>query len=205
MRVATSFLLLAAIAAVGCGSTVVAGTGGGSSTGTGTGGDTGGGSPCPAVDPIGGASAVSCLGVPPGFRCTYGESVRPECRREWICNNGFWSTTGNLCIEPPPDACNLAEPTSNSMCGDNEGAVCTYGPDICVCTSCAGGPCMQNAAWFCAKAPTGNCPPIVPNDGTVCDQPGAVCSYGLFCSATGTQAKCMNGLWKWDNDVACPL
>ncbi|APR83908.1 Hypothetical protein A7982_09257 [Minicystis rosea] len=204
MRIASSLLFFLALLA-GCGSSIVTGGTGGAGGNTNTGGSTGTGddpvgeSPCPPAEP----SGLACLGVPSGFRCTYGDSVRPDCRREWFCTDGKWVTAKNLCLEPPAGACVPAEPAQSTLCED-EGAACTYGNDFCVCSSCTGGPCMQNAVWTCFKPPSG-CPAIVPNDGTVCQTPGATCTYGSPCSAFGAKAVCENGLWKWDSEQVCPL
>lgn len=63
---------------------------------------------------------------------------------------------------------------------------------------------MQNAVWTCFSAAPG-CPAIVPNDGTVCSQPGLTCTYGSPCSAFGAQAERTAGLWKRNTDEMCPL
>lgn len=203
MRVLSFLGLAAMVAAIGCGSNVVTGAGGnGTGGGDGSGGSngTGGNSPCPAAEPSSGKAPCST----PDFRCTYGDSVPPECRHEWICTGGFWTTTKDVCIEPPPDVCGGAEPATGSMCNGFDGAVCTYGDDICLCSACSGGPCMMNAAWSCAKPPAG-CPAVVPNDGSPCSQPGADCTYGFPCGNSGAHVKCAGGLWKWSDEIACPL
>lgn len=196
MRLSSLVTLAAAFAgAIGCGSNVATGSGG-----NGTGGESNAISPCPAAEPSAG-------NVPCGtedFRCTYGDSVRPECRHDWICNAGKWTTTKNVCVEPPPNTCGTTPPTEGAICNGFEGSVCTFGSDICLCSACSGGPCMPNAKWSCAKPPAG-CPATAPNDGSTCDQPGADCTYGFPCGSAGAHVKCTNGLWKWDTEIACPL
>jgi hypothetical protein len=189
------------LAASGCGSSVVAGTGGNNN---GTGGNGSGASPCPAAEPS--AGNVPCTGVPEGFRCTYGDSVRPECRHDWTCSGGTWLTTKSFCQDPPPDACAPAEPQNGVDCTASNGATCTYGDDICTCSLCPGGPCMQNPTWVCSKPPTNpGCPPVVPNDGTACDAPAADCTYGMPCGGSGMHVTCKNGTWLWDLNMECPL
>jgi hypothetical protein len=192
-----------ALSPLACGNVVVAGsTGGTSST---TGGD-GGGNPgtsfCPSTEPVAGSS---CL-APPGQRCTYGEEVRPECRNEWICNNGDWFTTKSVCLSPPADHCAFTEPPSG-VCAQ-EGDVCVVGAaTICQCSSCFGGPCMAPPPkWQCSGPPTTpGCPAIVPNDGSACASEGLECTYGNVCSQSGALTRCKGGMWLWDTQIACPL
>jgi hypothetical protein len=190
--------VLAAVVVVagGCGSNVMTGTGGN----TGSGGQGGASGPCPAAEPSGG---MACPGVPDGFRCTYGDEVRPECRHDWICSGGSWTTTKSLCVQSPN--CGGVMIVDGDSCAGEDGSVCTSGDVICLCSACGAGPCMQNAAWTCANPPTGaGCPPAVPNDGSPCDAPSADCTYGLPCGGAGTHVTCKNGLWLWDQQIECP-
>jgi hypothetical protein len=170
---------------------------GASTTGTGSGGGTSTG-PCPLSPPTGSAS---CAGVPDQFQCTYGDSVRPDCRIAWICSNGSWETTGNTCIEPAD--CGSSEPGPQTVCA-NMGDVCTYGDSICFC-GCGGGvACLPPVDWSCNGPPTTpGCPAVVPNDGTPCNVPGVQCDYGEPCTQTNAVVACSNGLWLWNTMIAC--
>src|SRR5262249_23587693 len=106
----------------------------------------------------------------------------PDCRHDWICHDGTWTTTKSICIEPEPGVCPAAEPAQGTVCAGAEAAVCTHGNDICLCSNCPGGPCMQEAVWSCSKPPsTTGCPAVVPNDGEACSQVGLECTYGIVC------------------------
>jgi len=201
------FLATLLAGAVGCGGSVVAGTGGsggatstGTSTGTNTSSGTTGSVTCPATEPTAGA----CSGLPSGLQCTYGTSVRPECRDQWICESGSWTTTKGGCVQPPAGDCPTTQPSSTTVCA-TQGDVCTYGDTLCLCDSCVEGPCMAGATrWQCAAPPTTTgCPPAVPNDGTACTASGLECSYGYTCSQTGALVDCTDGVWVWNTMVAC--
>ena len=167
-----------------------------STTGTGSGGGNPG--PCPLSPPTGSAS---CAGVPDQFQCTYGDSVRPDCRIAWICSNGSWETTGTACTEPVD--CGSSEPGPQTVCA-NRGDECTYGASICYC-GCGGGPiCPPPTVWECSGPPTApGCPSVVPNDGTPCDAAGVQCTYGESCTSTYAVVACTNGLWLWNARMLC--
>jgi hypothetical protein len=199
--------LAAIVALAACGGSVVeqntggAGTGAGPSTasnGTGVGGSSSGG-PCPEQEPAGG----SCAGVPDQLRCTYGDSVRPECRDAWLCSGGSWTTTKGECFEPPAGECGATQPGTQDVCA-NMGDVCTYGDTICIC-GCGGGiACEPPVDWECSGPPTtSGCPAAVPNDGTPCAAAGVQCNYGDVCSASGALVECTNGLWRWNTMIEC--
>ncbi len=174
---------------------------GGAQTTTGTGASTtgsGGGTradPCPVTAPAAGAS---CAGVPDQVECTYGSSVRADCRDAWICEGGSWTSTSEGCTQPAPGECPTSEPVSGSVCGTTA-VNCVYNDDVCFC-GCPGGPaCMVPFDWQCAAPPTTpGCPPIVPNEGTPCSAEGLECDYGLSCTATGANVTCTDGLWTWE-------
>jgi hypothetical protein len=208
-KLAWSVVVVAGV--IGCGAEVVTGsagaggggvgsTGAGASgpgpTSTGTGGPT---DPCPAVQPQGGACSA-----PEGFRCSYGDSVRPDCRSAVVCTSGQWLATISICAQPllcpKPSA-----PPAGADCTGDEGAFCAYGDTVCGCSACLGGPCMvPPILWQCNGPPTGpGCPAVVPNDGTPCNTPGAECSYGFICTSAGALAICQGGLWLWSSMVAC--
>jgi hypothetical protein len=198
----------------GCGSSVVTGTGG---TGTGTQStsttgtqststgttSTGTGTPggCPAAEPTGG----SCAGLQDGLECTYGSSVRPECRDQWTCASGQWEEAGTACAMTT--TCGTTEPTAGSVCQPSGagGDVCTYGNTICICDACTGGLCTSGPImWLCVLPPaTPGCPAVAPNEGAPCTSNGLECTYGKLCSISGVETQCTNGVWTWP-PVACP-
>jgi hypothetical protein len=208
--------------AAACGASVVTGpgdsgtgagagastTGGGGTTSAGTGGATGAGgatsgSPCPATA----TAAGSCAGVAPGFRCTYGDDARPDCREVTQCIGGAWTPMPSACSMST--VCGVTQPTAGTVCS-NDGtlsAACTYGDVICLCDACAAGPCMAPPTdWQCAGPPTtAGCPSVVPNDGTPCTAEGTQCTYGFVCSqfGAGAEVSCTNGLWLWNTMIAC--
>lgn len=207
--------MLAAVVLCACGgSTSTGGTGGaggsgaaggsGGSSGSGGSGGSGGTSPvgCPPTQPSGQACSVD-----PAVRCTYGDDVRPSCRNDYFCIGGHWTTTKNLCLQPPPGTCGGAPPAAGTVCTP-DGAACGYSDGtICVCSLCPGGPCMQPPAkWTCTPPPTTpGCPATVPNDGTKCDAPGTSCTYGTPCAGEGAFVECTGGAWRWRTDIACPV
>jgi hypothetical protein len=195
--------------AAGCGSSVV-GTGGSGGTSTGSGTQstatgtqsTGTGTPggCPAAEPTGG----SCVGLPSGLACTYGSSVRPECRDQWSCASGNWEAPGNVCAMSP--ICPAAQPSASTVCqpSNPSGDVCTYGDTICLCAQCVGLCTTPPIKWQCSPPPTTpGCPSIAPNEGTPCTSNGLACTYGNPCSQSGAATQCMNDVWAWV-PVACP-
>jgi hypothetical protein len=209
---------------IGCGGKVVVDSGGGGATGsgpsaatgsgptttssgltttgcgpatttTGAGGGSNGG--CPVNEPVGGASCD--LTAAPA--CSYGDTVRPECRDVWTCAGGVWSTAKTACAQFPPGVCgNMSQ---EGLTCTTQGAVCTYGDTICMCDDCAAGPCMAPPIWQCISPPAAPCPMIAPNEGSACSTEGAQCDYGFLCAGEGEQATCTNGLWVWTQNVAC--
>jgi hypothetical protein len=178
------------------------GSGGATGGSGGATGGTGGTSPsgCPASAPAGQPCTT------PDLRCTYGDSVRPECRNEWICNGGTWVTTKALCLAAPPGECTTTVPTDGTVC-TTDGTVCDY-PDgtLCLCNACSTGPCAAPPPkWECTPPPTGpGCPAIVPNDGSPCSAPeGTQCTYGIPCGPSGAIATCTNGAWLWEKHLLC--
>ena len=197
-----SGLVLVALLATSCGgSTSSSGTGGsGGSGATGGSGGSGGTSPsgCPASPPTG----QSCN--TPNLHCTYGDSVRPECRDEWACVSGHWAA-GSVCQHYTN--CPPASPSVGSVCS-NEGQVCDYADGtLCLCSSCSAGPCGPPPPhWQCAAPPTtAGCPKTVPNDGSKCSAPeGTQCQYGNPCGPSGALVKCTSGAWQWQMNIPCP-
>jgi hypothetical protein len=173
------------------------------STGVGAAPGTGGGPtirPCPPSEP----SGEACPGVPEGYLCTYGDSVRPDCRDAWTCQGGVWTTSFETCEQPPPGACPITMPSSTMQCPEM-GTTCTYDADICYC-GCGGGPvCTFPVDWQCGP-PAGPpaCPSIAPNSGTLCSFEGIECTYGVVCTPSGVVADCTGGVWVWQ-EVGCAL
>src|SRR5262249_2258267 len=101
------FILGPLLSLAACGGTVVEPAG----NGQGAGGPSA--SPCPSSP----SATESCAGVPEGFQCTYGDSVRPDCRAVWQCKGGEWSEVydGN-CSPPSPGVCGNAAPLAASTC-----------------------------------------------------------------------------------------
>lgn len=192
-------------ASVGPGTSVASsstgfGTGGVSAT-SGTGMGTGGASPvaCPSSEPT---ENASCAGYPDGYRCTYGDSVQPQCRESATCQGGEWVPAAVLCPAPLPGGCPAGEPKSNVTCG-SEQAECVYGDDICACGCNGGIACIAPYEWSCSTTPPAPCPSLAPNSGTVCPSAdeGASCTYGNPCG-DGALVACTGGLWTWQG-VEC--
>jgi hypothetical protein len=201
-------LALALVPLAACGVNVtVDGTGGSTTTGTPTTGTTPSGTttvtgtgPCPASEPAGGES---CAGVPDPFNCSYGSSVRPECRDLWTCSGGTWTTAKTACVDPPPGACPASEPGTGVTCGTGTGDVCVYGETLCYCGCYGGDFCGAPYQWVCAPPPTTTgCPAVAPNAGTPCS--GLLqCVYGAVCSPDEAVATCTLGFWQWSANLAC--
>jgi len=199
-------VLGAVTTAIGCGGTVVIGSGGSGSTSANNGtsstpSSTSSGvmGPCPQAVPTQG-SACS----PVGQLCSYGTDARPTCRDTSQCASGQWSNTHPTCPSlPGSDVCGTESPGSGQICSD-QGAVCPY-PDgtQCGCSSCEGlcGPPPPH--WQCDAPPAG-CPIALPNAGTTCSKEGQQCTYGQPCGVSGMLATCTSGQWIWLLDQPCP-
>ena len=201
---------LLALAATACGGNTDTGTTGGSggsgaaggSGGSGASGGSGGTSStsCPPAQP---ASGQSCSSA--DLRCTYGDTVRPECRNDWVCNGGKWTTTKSVC--PHYTNCPASPPTVGTVCS-TEAQVCDYANGtLCLCSSCSAGPCgAPPPHWQCAPPPTtAGCPALVPNDGSACGAPeGTKCQYGNPCGPSGAIVSCKGGAWTWQTNIPCP-
>lgn len=149
---------------------------------------------CPASQP---AEGSSCAGVRDQLQCTYGDSVRPDCRELWTCTGGVWTTVPSACTEPAQGVCGTSMPARLSTCASS-GDVCVFGAVLCECSDV----CVLPGAsphWECFNPPPNpGCPPVVPNDGTTCATEGAHCLYGDICDPTGMVVDCTDGLWIWD-------
>jgi hypothetical protein len=182
----------------GVGSDTASSTGAGGSiiavgSSTGTGGNVPG-DPCPAGEPTPGEPCSAA----DGQSCTYGDSVRPDCRDQFSCLSGSWMSTGGTCEQ---FTCPSAAPSSGDPCGATV-EECNYGPTLCYC-GCPGGlACEGPYEWSCADAPTTpGCPADAPNSGTACSAEGTTCSYGTSCTPDGVTAQCTNGFWQWQQVV----
>ena len=203
--------VVALACAASCGGSVItggSGSGGNGTTGAGAGatGSGAGTTTAPSGWPRPRSPAAApCAGFPAGLRCTYGDSVQPECRDVMTCLNGQWlaDKTGATCAPPAPGAC-PGGPAAGQVCG-TQGLVCTYADTFCLCDECAGGPCMAPpTTWQCASPPaTAGCPAAVPNDGTPCGAEALMCTYGFPCTPTGAVVGCAGGAWKWNTMIAC--
>lgn len=155
---------------------------------------------CPAGEP---SPDAACS--PVGIACTYGDSVRPECRSLWLCTANGFAHVSEDCNAPPSGLCPSSPATLSGDCPD-PGAVCAFDDGtICSCSLCHGGPCHVTASWGCVAPPsTAGCPPIAPNEGTACSPESLECDYGDACSGSGAHARCTGGTWSWVLPV-CPL
>jgi hypothetical protein len=152
---------------------------------------------CPGAAPANAGCATD------GLRCSYGDSVRPECRPAWTCSGGRFADSSRSCPAPPAGFCPAAPP-AKGQCG-TDGAVCAYtDATLCVCARCFGQLCQLEPNWLCAPPPSNaGCPAAVPNDGSACAVDGVECVYGEECSGSGATARCADGTWHWVK-IACP-
>lgn len=173
-------------------------TSGTSSSTSGTGGGGGfGATGCPPTDPT-----VMAACAPEGLRCSYGESVVPECRRGYRCLDGGWQVDGLGCLDGPPE-CGIPDP-DGATC-DVQSALCVDGERFCVCGPCGGAGCPDPPwGWSCGGVQGDPaCPAVIPNDGTPCSQDGLDCYYGVMC-ASDRSITCEGGEWVWAEPMACP-
>ncbi len=155
--------------------------------------------PCPSSPPAAGSPCASIL---LGQVCTYGDSVRPDCREEWTCEAGSWQVKKNTCTLPPPGECGNAAPAPGTTC-PTMGDECVYGDAICYC-GCPGGIfCGSTVTWQCSQPPSPPCPPVAPNSGAACNSEGTTCTYGDPCTPDGAIVQCTAGFWSWDTMIAC--
>jgi hypothetical protein len=156
-------------------------------------------SQCPGTEPVIGASCAA-----EGVVCTYGDSVRVDCRRARGCVMGTWiMDPSEDCRQPPANYCPAQVPADSCSAvtwtgmtiPTNGQAVCAY-PDgtSCVCNICQGLGC-SGQAWLCVSPPTNPaCPAIAPNLGAKCPSQGLECDYGI-CGQGGGQFICRKTVW----------
>ena len=153
---------------------------------------------CPASEPNQGDPCAL------GINCSYGSSVRPDCRHRWSCLAGGWNAISLTCPQAPVGYCPAQQPMASScvpMTNPNERAGCEYPGNVyCQCTcpnSGANAGCAPMEQWVCYGPPTTpGCPPVVPNLGTVCTVQGTQCAYGDPCNVGGLAVYCEAGIWQ---------
>ncbi len=163
---------------------------------------------CPAQLPN---DSTSCWAE--GQHCEYGSDIRMNCRANAWCKAGTWSVPSPMaCPNLPPagwDGCPKDMGASLLDCKGLDGTVCDMltggGGDgsMCVCDTCAGGPCSYPPHWYCV-APQPGCPAHAPNTGQSCSSEGQTCIYGACGTVTSAGRSCKQGIWH-DEPVACPL
>ena len=167
---------------------------------------------CPATEPQEGALCDGRLD------CTYGDSLRPDCRQMFVCQDERAGETAPAvwllrrpCISVPPGVCppDAPPPTACTPIADpNQRVPCEY-PDhvlcICPCTPSPTTPGCAEQKWTCYTGPKEpECPTIVPNLGTACSVQGTRCVYGDRCTPWGRTTFCREGRWELGPAV-CPL
>jgi hypothetical protein len=186
----------------------------------------------PRVGGTGGIDANNCPTSPPtpgrdcpiavsASGCSYGNSVLPECRKQWQCQcvsahpgvQCSW-VSGNVamtCAATDAAACPATAPVQASDgglpgCTAAVGTRCGYQDGtICKCSSCleVGGPCqpVNPPRWSCSSPPLDStCPRTIPNAGSSCTRVGLECVYDAAC---GVRARCENARWIWTR-LQCP-
>ncbi len=217
-RLAKPGLIALAFVVAACGGSTFSSTDGGTAGSggfgaTGASGGSGGSGATGATGGSGGSSPVGCPATPPtvgqacspsDLRCTYGNSVRPDCREAWLCKDKKWTTTQTVCAHST--GCPSNPPATGTICAV-ESQVCDYSNGtLCLCTSCSAGPCgPPPPKWQCALPPSNpGCPPIVPNDGSTCTAPAdTMCHYGTPCGPSSAIVKCSDGTWTWQPPAIC--
>lgn len=196
------FILSSSLFFGGCEPSVSSGGGGSANTGGasgtgGTGGESGTSGPCPTTEPMNGSVCST-----PNTQCSYGESAFPRCRRRYRCDTGQWANIGGFC-DPEPAACSPANPAGTS-CGTQFSYCVDNGTSLCMCPICGGAGCQPEPwTWSCSGPPQSGCPDIVPNEGTTCNDATLDCEYGIMCNEYA-RTRCVNGIWQWDLEIACP-
>ena len=142
------------------------------------------------------------------FLCSYGNSVRFDCRQHFKCFHGTWTEYGDGgCSLPPPGHC-PAQPMPGQYCTPAPTwsehlyrkimPACEYGSTTCVCPSCGSRfefcPTRRHypkQVWVCIGPPKDlDCPELVPNVGDGCDEQAKRCAYGESCNGHGAILFC---------------
>lgn len=158
---------------------------------------------CPSAPPVNGSSCSEN-----GIACTYGDSLRLDCRTQAECFDNEWSVyDGSSCVQPPQATCPASPPDEGSACEsiDSQGNLstgdsaisCIYDTNtFCVCRECPDGFCDDGPGWECLPPPADDrCPSVSPNLGETCDVAGLSCEYGDPCLDDGSSRFCRNGYW----------
>jgi hypothetical protein len=167
-----------------------------------------------------GPASVSCPASAPkegdgctlqGQFCSYGDSMLPECRSQFLCTcpggaGCGWRRMGMVlspCAPPAAGVCPAAVPSppggTASGC-DHDGARCGYDDGTaCTCKACADAVCVpgETPKWSCAGPPPG-CPRFIPNSGSPCPAPNQMCLYPSPC---GILVRCEAGAWSWTREL----
>jgi hypothetical protein len=145
------------------------------------------------------------------FDCSYGQSVRPDCRDRWTCRGGTWTRVGS-CVDAAPGYCPAQQPMEASACtpiiNPEQRAGCEYsGNTFCECPCPTSGPnigCAPSEQWMCyGPSSAVDCPSLIPNLGTACTVQGTQCIYGDPCNFGGAVVICVQSVWR-TGDASCP-
>jgi hypothetical protein len=144
---------------------------------------------CPEIAP---GLRAACVGP---LSCSYGTDVRFECRARYTCESDQWiSAVGSTSCAPLDDCSSLdPQPKDGEPC-DVAGQECASVDRHCQCMPCVSAGC-QKLAWRCAVPPLSPCPPLMPNEGSACEQEGQSCVYGN-CPIPGGLMDCITHRWK---------
>jgi hypothetical protein len=153
---------------------------------------------CPDLSPTVGAPCE-------GHRlCTYGDSLRGDCRSVVECNGEVWQDDSGECVPLPNEQCPANIPSGECAPTDADlvpldphtmDAGCLYDGTFCRC-DCPNDGCVDDSPgeWNCEPTDMGICPANLPNLGEPCDGNGAECRYGDPCF-TGGVVVCFDGIW----------
>lgn len=166
---------------------------------------------CDIEEPTLGATCTS-----QGLRCGFGSSVRPDCRRNYLCQ-GTWQRSEifpleTLCVAPPAGQCPDSAPVDDTPCGTTSSHPCEFETGLCFCPGAdecfsTRGLCPHGERrWSCPRPPADlDCPLRVPNEGDGCDAQGVECRYDADgCGPIARSMFCRNGQWEYSgNFTAC--
>lgn len=156
---------------------------------------------CPPVPPSEGGECDAAQAL-----CTYGDSVRAECRERWRCTGSSgWRLEPTECPEvpdaycpdvPPDGDCTPLDALGNQVEFQDGEIACTYADStVCVCRDCSDEACAGGPNWECIHPPEDlDCPTGAPNIGQPCEVQGLVCDYGDPC-VSGALRMCREGVW----------
>ncbi len=147
---------------------------------------------CPDIEPKDDLAFPCTTAV---AECSYGDDVRPKCRRRYSCSLAvfaFWTVNPLTCPALPTGSC-PASPSASGPCGPS-GLICVYKDGAqCSCVDA-----KDRAAWQCASAPSNGCPAIAPNLFQPCASilTGVTCTYGSCDAGTFASLLCSEaGVW----------